>query len=361
MASIQKKGNKYYIVTRINGRLKWITGKRTKAETQKYMNEILYKIENKIVQPENVSMTVSDFLDNWFNTYCVTNLKLTTATGYRQHIDNYIVPRIGRIKISELKPIAIQNMYYDILNHGRIGSRKPLNPKTVIQTHRILRKALKNAVMMELISSNPCDSVELPRKKRFRYIVLEEREIPHFIKAFKETDLYLAVLMALSLGLRQGELLALQWNDIDFNKGTISITKALVESNREVKVSTPKTEKSNRVLLLPNNLLRILQAEKEERRAFDDDYIILTLKGTRYRPKSFARRYIDLRDRLELKKVRFHDLRHANASMLIANGVKPKVVQERLGHSNISTTLDIYTHLFKENQQEAVDVLDGIL
>lgn len=359
MASIQKKNNQYYIVYRIGDKQKWIKGKDTYEETKKYMHEVMYKINSNIVATESAGMTVGKYLDNWFNTYCISNLKLTTYTGYRQHIENYIKPRIGNINIIELKPMDVQNMYYDIIENGRKDSDIPLNPKTVIQTHRILRKALKNAVRLQMIISNPCDYVELPKKKRYTYNVLNENEVKPFIEAFKDTEIYIAVLMAIALGLRRGELLALLWSDIDFRNNTLIIDKSLVCADRTVKIDTTKTEKSNRVLLLSHSLLKLLADEKVSRKALDSDYIVLNLKGKRYNPASFARRYTDIRDRRKLKKIRFHDLRHTNATMMYKSGVKTKVMQERLGHSNISTTLDIYTHLFKEDQEEVINVIDS--
>ena len=358
MASIQKKGNKYYIVAKVDGKQKWIPGKRTKKETEVYMREILYKLENGIIKKETVSITVKDYMDNWFNTHCVNNLKMTTYAGYRYHIENYINPRIGSIKLVDLKPIQVQNMYYDLLKNGRVKGKQPLNSKTVIQTHRILRKALKSAVMLQMIESNPCDCVEPPKKKAYKCDVLQEHEIKDFIKAFNDTEIQLAVIIAVTLGLRRGEILALIWSDIDFERKTVSISKSLACTAKKVQVDTVKTEKSNRILLLPESLLSIFRSEKEKRSALDGDYVILNLEGNRFNPSSFSKRYTEFRDRNGLKKIRFHDLRHTNATIMYKSGIKTKVMQERLGHSNIATTLDIYTHLFKEDQQEAADLFD---
>jgi site-specific recombinase XerC len=129
------------------------------------MRELEYKYDNNILKIDSSDITVEQYLNNWFETYCLNNLKLTTYTGYRQHIDNYICPRIGHMKIVDLRPIEVQTMYCELLKNGRMNGKKPLNPKTVIQTYRILRKALKNAVMLQIIEKNPCDYVETPKKK----------------------------------------------------------------------------------------------------------------------------------------------------------------------------------------------------
>ncbi|WP_202709699.1 tyrosine-type recombinase/integrase [Sporosalibacterium faouarense] len=359
MASIHKKGNKYYIVAKINGKQKWIAGKRTKEETKKYMREILYKIENDKVRVDTVNMTVKEFLDNWYNTYCINNLKLTTYTGYRQYLDSYIIPRIGNVRIVDLKPIEIQNMYYDIMQNGRVNGNKPLSGKTIVQAHRILHKALKSAVMMQILEMNPCDFVELPKKKKFKPSVLDEEEVKPFINGFKNTEVYIGVVLAITLGLRRGEVLGLLWKDIDFKKKILTVDKTLVVADKKIKVDTPKTEKSNRVLLLSNSLIEVLILEKENRQALDNDYVVLNPEGERWNPSSFSRRYSEIRDKKCLKKIRFHDLRHTNATIMYRANIKAKVMQERLGHSNISTTLDIYTHLFKEDQQEVADIFDN--
>lgn len=358
MASIQKKGKNYYIVTNVDGKQKWIPGKSTKLETRKYMTEVLYKLDNNIIRKDTINITVKEYLSNWFNTYCVNNLKLTTYTGYKQYIDSYIIPRIGGVRLIDLKPMTIQDMYYDILKNGRVNGKEPLNPKSVIQAHRILRKALKNAVKMQIINSNPCDYVELPKKKKYKYMILHEDEVKGFLKAFKDTEIYAAVVIGLTLGLRRGEVLALLWSDINLEEKTMTISKTLVVSSYQVKVDTPKTESSNRILLVPDFILALLYRIKAERNAKDSDYIVVNLKGDRWNPSSFSGRFIELRDRKNLKKVRFHDLRHTNATIMYKSNIKTKVMQERLGHANISTTLDIYTHLFKEDQREVAKIFD---
>lgn len=309
-------------------------------------------------------MLLQDFMNNWVNTYGKYNLKLTTRNEYVRHINQYINPRIGLIELEDLKPIALQNFYYDLLESGRQrgNTSKPLNVKTVIQTHRILHKAFKNAVQLEMLNSNPADSVDLPKKKKYKYTLLLGDDLKQYLDAFKGSHIYNAVMLAVLLGLRRGELLALQFKDINWNEKTLSIYKSVVNGKHEIKIDTTKTECSNRIISLSDGMLTFLKNIYDNTATCNDDsYIIRNIRNEMYNPASFSRLYTFTRDTKGLAKVRFHDLRHIHATILYQNGVKAKVIQERLGHSNISTTLDIYTHLFKEDQTVAADIISNIL
>jgi integrase len=309
-------------------------------------------------------MLVQDFLNNWINTYGKHNLKLTTRTEYIRHINQYINPRIGYIEIENLKPIVLQNLYYDLLDTGRQRGdmTKPLNSKTVLQTHRILHKSFKNAVQLQIINSNPADSVELPKKKKYKYNIILGDELKQFLDSFKGSHVYDGVMLAVLLGLRRGELLALQFKDIDFKEKTIVINKSVVNANGVVKIDTTKTESSNRIIVLSDNMIKFLnELYKNHLKSTKESFIISNIRNEMYNPGSFSRLYTFTRDTKGLPKIRFHDLRHIHATILYQNGIKAKVIQERLGHSNISTTLDIYTHLFKEDQTAAADIISNII
>lgn len=304
-------------------------------------------------------MLLEEFLKNWIATYGKHNLKLTTRVEYERHINQYINPRIGNIEIENLRPLQLQNFYYELIDFGRQRGdiNQPLNSKTVLQTHRILHKALKNAVMLELITSNPADSVELPKIKKYKYNIIVGDELREFLEAFKPSIVYNAVYLAVLLGLRRGEMLALKFKDIDFDDKSIFIDKNLVYARGIVEIDTTKTESSERYIMLSDEILNFIKNIYVTDNCSLDDNIVRNIKGEQYRPGSFSRAYTWFRDSRKLKKVRFHDLRHIHATILYHNGITPKVIQERLGHSNISTTMDIYTHLFKEDQRPAAEVI----
>jgi len=301
-------------------------------------------------------MLVQDFLNNWLNTYGKHNLRDTTFKEYQRHIIQYINPRIGNIEIDELTPLQLQNFLYDVLENGRQrGDNKQLNPKTVIQTQRLLHKAFSNAVKLNIIKSNPADFIDIPKKKKFKYNILLGDELRQFIKAFEGLHIYNAVVLALLLGLRRGELLALTFDDINFTEKSIYINKSVVNGKNGVKLDTTKTD-DERIIILSDDMVEFL---KEIYKLSLSSYVVSNMRGQMYNPASFSRLYTYSRDSRKLPKVRFHDLRHIHATILYKNGVQAKVIQERLGHSNISTTLDIYTHLFKEDQVHVANIISS--
>lgn len=265
LASIIKKGEKWYIVATVNGKSKWIPGKKTKKETQTYLNEILIKLERIDIKEVENQILLKDYIKQWFNNYCKLNLKRKTVSGYETYINHYINPRIGDMDIRHITPMDIQELYYDVKQNGRLKSNEPLSNTTVIQMHRILRKALKNAVKMQLIDKNPADYIDLPRKEKYKHQILKEHEIPKFIEKFKDTDIYTAILIAIYLGLRRGEILALKYSDINFKTGVMSINKTITIVKGIMKIDTTKTESSDREILIPENLLKYLKKEKIEK------------------------------------------------------------------------------------------------
>ena len=299
-------------------------------------------------------MLIQEFLNNWLNTYGKHNLRDTTYKEYLRHITQYINPRIGSIGMQDLTPLQLQDFLYDVLDNGRQrGDKQKLNPKTVIQTQRILHKAFSNAVKLQIIKINPADFVDTPKKKKFKYNILLGDELRQFIRAFEGLHIYNAVVLALLLGLRRGELLALTFDDINFIDKSIYINKSVVNGKDGVKLDTTKTD-DERIIILSDDMIEFL---KEIYKTALSAYVVPNMKGHMYNPASFSRLYTYSRDSRKLPKVRFHDLRHIHATILYKNGVQAKVIQERLGHSNISTTLDIYTHLFKEDQQQAANII----
>lgn len=228
---------------------KWFSGYNTKKEAEKALVSIINDLNNN-TYVDTSKIRVDEYLNNWIKIYGEMNLEKTTLKGYRIYIEKYIIPRIGNIELQKLKPFHIQNMYSDLLNNGRTQREGGLSNKTVLQAHRILRKALKQAYKMQMISINIADLVEPPRKKTFVASYLKDDEIQPFLIAFKNTDLYLAVLLAIGLGLRRGEILGLRWDDIDFNNNTVSINQTLVRANKENVFSSPKTDKSRRTIVI---------------------------------------------------------------------------------------------------------------
>jgi len=177
----------------------------------------------------------------------------------------------------------------------------------------------------------------------------------------KGTSMYLPLMIEICIGLRRGELLALKWKHIDFENGYLSVEENLVTVNNERITKAPKTQSGKRSIQIPATLLTLLRDTKTERKANDNDYIICQKDGSPYKSDSFTQKFRRFLEAQGLKHLRFHDLRHINATIMLSLGISPKVAQERLGHSSYQVTMDIYSHVLKKVEKEAADKLDEAL
>lgn len=373
--SIVKRGKKYSIVIYLgrdkNGkkRQKWISGFKTKKEAEKELNNIVAEIQNNgYINIEKIK--VKEYLKNWLETYVDVNLEKTTIESYRLNIEKRIIPYIGDIELQKLTPYHIQIMYNELLIKGRQDGKGGLSTKTVNQTHRVLKKALGQAVKLQLINKNVADFVEVPKKKKYYAKVLEEKEISKLLKVFKDTDIYIPVVLALGVGLRRGEVLGLRWQDIDFKNKTITINQTLLHARKGHIFSTPKTEKSRRTIVISDNIINLLIERKEEQEKYkemlgegyqDFDLVTCNKDGTPINPSTFSHKFSNILKQNELPNIRFHDLRHTNATLMLKNNIPAKIASERLGHSSIGITLDLYSHVTKEMQEEVANKLDKVL
>ena len=373
--SIVKKGKKYCIVIYMgrdkNGKKKqkWYSGFNTKKEAERELMKLLNDIENNNYM-DITKMKVRDYLLEWHNTYVAANLKETTIEGYKMHIERYINSRIGDIELQKLKPFHIQSMYTDLLNNGRFGKDGGLSNRTVLQTHRILRKALSYAYKMQIINKNVADLVQPPKKKTYQAKFLTESEIPSFINAFKDTELYLPVVLAIGLGLRRGEILGLRWQDVDFEHSLISIKQSLLRVKKTNIFSTPKTDSSRRTIVASENIMKLLRITQTEinknKEFFDDAYssydlVVCRVDGSPITPNALTPRFNSLLHKKNLPILRFHDLRHTNATLMLKNNIPAKIASQRLGHSSIAITLDLYSHVVNEMQEEAAKKINKVL
>lgn len=300
-------------------------------------------------------MLLKDYLDEWLGGYGASRLKPSTAFGYRKKINSYVLPALGEYELSALTPYLIQNWVYDLHQHGRSRGRGPLNPKTVIQAYRILSRSLKSACRLGLLAQNPCSGVELPRRKRYDYCWLTDTEaILSFLAAFRDFPYCPAVVLAMFGGLRRSEVLGLRYDDFDFSRASVLICRSVVQdSARRVVLGDLKNDTSFRSVLLPAFVMDMVAGMEQ-----NSPYLFPASDGGLLHPETFSKCYQVYRDKHGLPKIRFHDLRHSHASLLFSSGIEPRIIQDRLGHSNIKTTLDIYTHTDVNLQMPLVRLLD---
>ena len=351
--SIRKRGNKWTIVFYLgkdeNGKpkYKWKGGYRTKTEARKALNIALAEAQtgNYI---EVSKMPLGQYLNEWFEGYSV-NLAPSTARGYRVNIQKHINPSLGFIRLCDLYPLQIQKFYNQKIKEG-------LSPTTVIYMHRVLHKALKQAVKLRMIRFNPVEDMELPKKKQFKAQVLNEEQVKKMLNTAKKTSAYIPILLAVGLGLRRGEVLGLMWEDIDFDQNIIHIRRNAVTVDKVVQVGTPKSKTSRRSILVSSKKIQILKNHMEKNP--DIQYVVTGADGQIYSSSILNDRFKELLQNAGLPNVRFHDLRHTFATIGLRKGIHPKVMSGILGHSTIGITMNLYSHLDISMQESAVSIVD---
>jgi integrase len=232
--------------------------------------------------------------------------------------------------------------------------------------HRILRQALAQAVLWDLLGRNPADAVEPPKTERRQMNALDADATAALVDAARNTGLFVPVLLAVMCGIRRGEIAALRWKSVDLERGTLAIVASAEQTKEGVREKPPKNGKGRSVelpLLVVEELRghRIRQAEHLLRlgvRLTDDHHVVMREDGLPIQPRSLTHAFQIFLAKQKLRRVRLHDLRHTHATLLLKGGVHPKIAQERLGHSSIAITLDLYSHVLPGMQREAAQILD---
>lgn len=370
----EKKGNFYAVITYKDGfgnrKTKWIaTGlqvKGNKRRAEAFLNEQKLKYEEIDSSPEEVLF--ADFMEEWLEVV-KTSIATITYSSYSMMVKKIIAPyfRRRRIKLVDLTAKNIQDFY--------LSELKRVSANTVIHYHANIHKALKYAVKLDLIPTNPADKIERPKKGSFKGSFYDTEEMKLLLEAVKGTRLEVPVMLAAFYGLRRSEVLGLKWDAVDFDKNTITIKHTVTSCDLEgkhmlIREDRTKTKSSMRTLPLVDFVKEKLLAVKEEQeenrmlcgRSYIKDfmgYICINEIGDLIKPGYLTVEFPKLLEKKGLRRIRFHDLRHSCASLLIANGVPMKQIQEWLGHSDFSTTANIYAHLDYSSKLSSADALLG--
>lgn len=344
-----------------NGKLKRKTvyGK-TKKEVQEKLNKLKYELQIGSYIDNSDKLTVNTWILRWLNEYKKGQLGQGTFDNYESYINNHVIPNIGEIELSKLTTDHIQKLYNKLGENGNVKTGKGLTGKTIRRIHILIHAALGQAMNNGYITKNVSYNVKLPKEINKEMQSLSIEEVNKFLTSCQDDRLYVAFLLVCNTGLRRGELLALRWRDIDFENGKLYVRQAIKQiKNRDenddeklkLVFGEPKTEKSKRSIPLSqasiDELIIHRKNQTEEKLKIgeyyqDNDLVFSNIDGTPIRSINFSNYFRTLLKKLEIKDVRFHDIRHTVASILLELNEHPKVVQELLGHSNISTTLNIY-------------------
>nr|WP_295607434.1 site-specific integrase [uncultured Terrisporobacter sp.] len=329
-----------------------------KRDANKRLNEVKEEIyKEELLLPNEIIL--QDFLLDFLEKYKM-NLSITTYNCYMRICKKYIIPLLGDIKLCDIRPIHIQNYVDDLLDL--------LTPQTIKVHLNILNLALKRAYRLKLIKENVVQFVEVPKNKKYKNEIYNAEDMKKLLEKSRETSLELPIILASGLGLRISEILGLTWNNIDFNDFTITIDKITVRDKGQVILKEPKTEASIRTISAPKEIILMLKQLKKDRLAAklrgEKSHRELIFYDKNLNPIAqdvLSKKFRYFLQENNLKHIRFHDLRHSHVTMLIDAKVPIKVISERVGHSNVNTTLNIYSHALREMDQEASDKISDTL
>ncbi|MBQ8860997.1 MAG: site-specific integrase [Ruminococcus sp.] len=328
---------------------------KSKAECQRKLNELKEQFESASNKCKS-EMSFSDWLNFWFENYSKPALRESTKDFYRNLIYNYIIPEIGNVQLDKLKSSDLQQFYSKLKTSGRKTRTElfgeGLSDRMVRSCHTTLKSALHKAVDEGLIRSNPAIGCKLPPKKAKEMQVLTNEEIQRFLIQAKEDGFYEFFLLELATGMRRGEILGLQWTDLNFKTGELHITRQASVVNGKLNISVPKTKTSDRIIILPKVLLDMLS---EYKKSVNSKWLFPSPKNDDVprNPVSMGKSLKKILERAECKNIRFHDLRHTFATMALENGMDVKTLSAMIGHVSAATTLDVYSHLTDKMQIQA--------
>lgn len=354
-----------------------ITGKRkqkkkrgfkTKKEAEKYLSEQLHAIDKgTFFEPRDI--TLSEYFDYWIENYAKPNTSQRTVEGYMYIIIQHLKPTLGNMKISKLQPSHLQEYYSQKLKGGKFDGTG-LSAQSVKHHHRLISKALKDAVKWQFIARNVAEAVTPPKTKKIEMQTWDNDQVKAFLELAKDSRYYSVYLSAIYTGVRQGEGLGIRWQDVDYENLTIYIRQSLQPiKGKGLIFKEPKNGKSRSIAIteiLLDEFKKIYEQQVELKKLFGSEYhdfdLVFALKdGRPIQPAELGRDFRKIVDASNLPKIRFHDLRHTHATLMLKQGVHPKVVSERLGHSTIGITMDTYTHVLPNMQKEGANQFDQLL
>ena len=334
---------------------------KTKRECQEKLRQLTESMVGRNDRKVKPDMLFGDWLCYWYENHSKPTLRASTQNNYENVIYNHVLPEIGKIPLNKLSQNDLQQFYGRLKKNGRKRLTEQygagLSDRMVRMCHATCRSALQRAVQDGLIRTNPAEGCKLPPKKAREMQVLARDELQRFLIQAQAEGYYELFLLDLATGLRRGELLALQWDDLNFETGVLTISKQVSLVRGKIVMSVPKTKSSIRKLVLPPAVVQVLREYREgvhSRWMFPSP----VLEDMPLNPGSVYDRLQLILEHASCKQVRFHDLRHTFATLALQNGMDVKTLSAMLGHVSAATTLDIYTHATSDMQHAAARKID---
>ncbi|AFK86966.1 MULTISPECIES: tyrosine-type recombinase/integrase [Thermoanaerobacterium] len=362
------KGKKYkisfYIGTDANGKRKYhveTIEAKNKAEAQKYLAKKLVEFDTGALPTGEANTTLKDYLNEWLKVK-KSSVGLKTYATYEYYLKEYIIPSLGDYKIKKLVPLIIQSAYNDLEAAGLKGS-------TIRYIHNLLNQALEQAVTWQMINRNPCKNLVLPKAVEREMKVLTPEQARKFLEACIYDRFGVLFELLLTSGMRPSEVLGLKWEDVDWKNNRITIKRTLSRVGKTWLFKETKTKNSRRTIILPCEVMEDLKEhrkkqaqEKLEAEEYNDYGLVFACSnGNPLGITNIKQHFKALLKDTGLPDLRLYDLRHSCATLLLAAGENPKVTSERLGHSNVAITLNIYSHVLPSMQEEAAMKLENLL
>ena len=332
--------------------------RKSKEEVRKAVRE-LQRRQDMGEQLITSSIPLKDYLVSWLAS-SRNRLRPSTYEGYEAMVRVHLIPRLGDVKLIKLTPEQITQTWDAMVKEGHSGS-------VIEHCQARLSKALNDAVKRNLIHRNPCQFATTPKVQQREMKVLDLNQINHLLEVAKNTEYYAIIHAALYTGLRRNELLGLIWKDIDLDEAVIYLNRSIYRANGETIYQPPKTAKGRRAVALTPSSAVLLRGLREQQgldgiihgyEVSDNSPVFRYSTGEVMLPDTITHQTKRIFQRAGLEDYRFHDNRHTHASLMLRQGVHPKVVQERLGHAKVGTTMDIYSHVMPTLQKEAVKGFD---
>ena len=389
--SIEKRGKNSYRLTvsegfDLNGKpmihRKTVHGTKKDAEVE--LAKFVTEVQNGLVI-DGKSLKFSEFTEIWKRDYGSKELAPSTYKRYCRMLETRLLPYLGHFYINKIKPTDIMK-FYDLLEKdtqlvrkkGNNGSKtkKPLSGKTILEHHRLLRAMLHKAVYWQLIVANPAERVQPPKARKPKRRSYDDEQTKILLEnleqlSIEDTKYKVAIILTVFTGVRLGELMGLEWQDVDFKNGIISINRSSQYlSDMGVFTKVPKTESSIREIAIPDFIISLLEEYKlwyEEQKSIygelwtDSDRLFVQADGKPMHPSTISKWFVKYVGQIGLPVINFHGLRHTNASLLVAQNIDIAVISARLGHAQISTTLDFYVHPLLSHNRKAGYALENLL
>jgi integrase len=359
---------------------KWHSFKGTKREAQTECSRLITVLDQGLyVEP--TKQTVAEYLDEWL-AFIKPSVAPKTLERYTEICRKGLAPLIGNVILSKLKTDRIDAAFTTALTAPRVDHRvkkdgeprdalPPLAPRTVHHYRRVLVKALGQAVTWERLSRNPALKTTPPKVERQKMLAYDVGQTATLLETLRSTRMFIPILLAVTCGLRRGEILALRWRHLELgdNRRQMSIEESAEQTDDGVRYKEPKSGRARTVALSASTVAelkthRARQAEEQLRlgiRPDADSFVVAQVDGRPLQPRSLTHEWVRVLGKTSLPRIRFHDLRHTHATQMLSAGVHPKIASERLGHSNIGITLDLYSHVMPGMQADAAEQVDVAL